>query len=78
MQHEQPTSKHPCPPASRPVFFGFVAIAAVFLVAEHWMHVVPYLPLLLVALCPLLHFFHGRHGHGDDDSWKGSGGAHRR
>ena len=71
MQHEQPTSKGSYPHASRLAFFGFAAIAAVLLVAEHWMHVVPYLPLLLVATCPLLHLFHGGHGHGGGDLRKG-------
>jgi hypothetical protein len=49
------------------VFIGFVLIAAYFLITEHRAHLVafvPYLPFLLVAACPLLHFFHHR-GHGD-------------
>ena len=71
---------------SRYVFFGFVAIAAYFLIAEHRPHIVPLLPLLLLAACPLMHLFHhGGHKHGDDEESKpGSrppsspgGGAHQ-
>jgi hypothetical protein len=44
-------------------FCGFVAVAAVFLLTEHWAHVVPVLPWLLLLLCPLMHLFgHGGHG----------------
>ena len=44
--------------------FGvFAIIAAYFLLAEHRAHVLPYLPLLLLAACPLMHvFMHGGHG----------------
>jgi hypothetical protein len=51
-------------------FWGFVLIAAYFLITEHWAHVFQYLPFLLLLACPLLHFFHGHgsHGrHGGDD-----------
>jgi len=55
--------------ASRLVFFGFVAIAAYFVIAEHRAHVLPFLPFLLFALCPLLHFFHhAGHGSSSDES----------
>lgn len=55
--------------ASRLVFFGFVAIAAYFVITEHRAHVLPFLPFLLFALCPLLHFFHhGGHGSSSDDA----------
>lgn len=67
---------------SRWVFFGFVAIALYFLLAEHRAHVIPFLPLLLLAACPLLHLFHHRgHGNKRDDEGsrpqQGSGGAHQ-
>lgn len=53
---------------SRYVFFGFVAIAAYFLITEHRAHIVPFLPFLLLAACPLMHLFHHRgHRHGSDD-----------
>jgi hypothetical protein len=71
---------------SRYVFFGFVAVAAYFLIAEHRAHIVPFLPFLLLAACPLMHLFHhGGHKHGgDEESKPGSrppsssgGGAHQ-
>jgi hypothetical protein len=69
---------------SRYVFFGFVAVAGFFLLAEHRAHVVPFLPFLLLAACPLMHLFHHRgHKRGSDGSDSESppsstaGGAHR-
>lgn len=39
------------------------AVAAFFVVNEHWGHVLGVLPYLILALCPLLHLFgHGGHG----------------
>lgn len=50
------------------IFVGFLLIAGYFLWAEHAAHImlaVPYLPWLLILLCPLMHvFMHGGHGHG--------------
>ncbi len=45
-------------------FAIFAAIAGVLLLMEHRAHVLPYLPWLLLAACPLMHVFmyHGRHG----------------
>ena len=47
-------------------FLGFLGIAGYFLIAEHWAHIVPWLPWLFVLACPLLHFLthrgHGGHG----------------
>jgi high-affinity Fe2+/Pb2+ permease len=54
---------------SRLVFFGFVAVAGFFIVAEHRAHLVPFLPFLLIAACPLMHLFH-HHGHGERDDQK--------
>jgi hypothetical protein len=45
------------------VFWGFVAVAAFFLVVEHRAHLFDYLPLLLLAACPLMHLFHRHGGH---------------
>ncbi len=45
------------------IFWGFAAIAAFFLVAEHRAHLIEYLPFLLLLACPLLHLFHHRGGH---------------
>jgi hypothetical protein len=46
------------------IFWGFLLIAGYFLITEHRAHVVPYLPFLLLAACPLMHLFHGHGGHG--------------
>ena len=43
-------------------FLGFLAIGAFFLLAEHRAHLPGWLPFILLALCPLLHLFHGKHG----------------
>lgn len=46
------------------VFWGFALIAGYFLVTEHRAHMVNFLPYLLLAACPLMHFLHHRgHGH---------------
>ena len=54
------------------VLLGFLTIAGYFLVTEHWAHIVPFLPIMLLAACPLMHLFmhggHGSHGGGDDRS----------
>ena len=48
-------------------FSVLAIIAAFFFLAEHRAHVLPYLPWLFLALCPLMHFFmHGDHGRHDD------------
>ncbi len=49
---------------SRVIFWAFLLIAGYFLLMEHRAHVVPYLPFVLLAACPLLHFLHGHGGHG--------------
>lgn len=49
----------------RLVFIGFALIAAFFVLAEHRAHVLPFLPWLLLAACPLMHLFM-HHGHGHD------------
>ncbi len=47
------------------VFGLFAVVGVFFLVAEHRAHVLPFLPWLFLAACPLMHFFmHGGHGHG--------------
>ncbi len=47
------------------VLIGFVLVAAFFLITEHRAHVFGILPYLLLAACPLMHFFgHGHGGHG--------------
>jgi hypothetical protein len=48
----------------RRVFLVFVVLAAVLLIAEHRLHVLGYLPWLILLACPLMHvFMHGGHGH---------------
>jgi hypothetical protein len=68
MTHEQPMHN---PTRQSPrinwVLIGFLAIAAFFLLTEHRAHLLGALPFVLLALCPLLHFFgHGGHGHEQD------------
>lgn len=45
------------------VFVLFAIIGGFFIVAEHRAHVIPYLPWLFLAACPLMHVFM-HHGHG--------------
>lgn len=55
------------------IVLGLTAIAGYLLFTEHRAHVLGYLPLLLLAICPLMHLFHGHGGghartdHGDRD-----------
>jgi hypothetical protein len=44
-------------------FILFAIIGAFFIVAEHRAHLIPYLPWLFLAACPLMHVFM-HHGHG--------------
>jgi hypothetical protein len=48
------------------VLFGFAIIGAILLVAEHRAHLLPFLPWLFLAACPLVHVLmhRGHHGHG--------------
>lgn len=47
------------------VFLAFAGIALFFLLSEHRIHALGWLPLLLLAACPFMHMFmHGGHGHG--------------
>ena len=48
---------------SRLAFWGFVAVAAFYLLTEHTAHVMGALPYLILLACPLMHLMHG-HGHG--------------
>lgn len=54
--------------AANIALYGFLTIAAFYLIAEHRAHLLGWLPFLLILACPLLHvFMHGRHGgHGGD------------
>ena len=51
------------------VFLAFAGIALFFLLSEHRVHALGWLPLIFLAACPILHMFmHGGHG--------GHGGGH--
>ena len=53
------------------VMWIFLGIILYFLLTEHLAHIIPYLPWLLLAACPLMHLFmHGGHGHGGHDHHK--------
>ncbi len=70
MHHNQMSPNRPdrLRATSRLIFFGFTAVVAYFLFTEHRAHLFGILPFLLLAACPLLHFFHHR-GH-DQESGK--------
>ena len=59
------------------VFLAFAGIALFFLLSEHRIHALGWLPLIFLAACPLLHMFmHGGHGsHGGGDSGRGGHGS---
>jgi hypothetical protein len=57
------------------MFLAFAGIALFFLLGEHRIHALGWLPLLLLLACPLLHMFmHG--GHGGHGSHAGRDGQH--
>ena len=66
--HEQHQQGQPTIRKSSPrnwVFWGFLAIAAFFLLSEHRAHLFGALPYLLLLACPLMHIFmHRGHGKG--------------
>ena len=71
---EDPSQQEAVSRRMKLVFVLFVIIGGFFIVAEHRAHLIPYLPWLLLAACPLMHMFM-RHGHGrhrpHDDTGKG-------
>lgn len=51
-----------------------IGAALYFLFVEHGAHVFPFLPYLIILLCPLMHLFmHKGHGHGHGDGESGHG-----
>ena len=53
------------PPKSRFnwIAIGMIAILAYFLIMEHWAHILPWLPYVLVLCCVVMYLFiHGGHG----------------
>jgi hypothetical protein len=59
------------------VLIGFLLVAGYFLFTEHRAHMAPYLPLLLLAACPLMHLFHRHGGHDGHGSGKEERGGDR-
>lgn len=60
------------------VFLAFAGIALFFLLSEHRIHALVWLPLLFLLACPLLHMFHhgGHGGHGRPAGRDGGHGQH--
>lgn len=50
------------------VTIALIGAALYFLLVEHGAHTLPYLPFLIILLCPLMHLFmhrgHAGHNHG--------------
>ncbi|WP_434032685.1 DUF2933 domain-containing protein [Cupriavidus sp. a3] len=66
--HDRPQDAQRTVSRSKLVTIGFLLVIAYFLFTEHRAHVIPFLPFLLLAACPLMHLFmHGEHGHGHGD-----------
>ncbi|WP_159650728.1 DUF2933 domain-containing protein, partial [Bosea sp. 125] len=55
MNHEQKPSNRFS--AANIALYGFLAIAAFYLITEHRAHLLGWLPWLLILACPLLHVF---------------------
>ena len=50
------------------VLIMLIAIGAFYVLREHFIHVDPVWPYLILVICALMHFFrhgHGEHSHGD-------------
>lgn len=80
MNHEHEHHQGPQQRKSLPgwVFWGFLAIAAFFLLSEHRAHALGWLPWLILLACPLMHLFgHGGHEHGRGQEQKRDQGGHR-
>lgn len=60
------------------VFLAFTGIILFFLLSEHRLHALSWLPLILLAACPLMHMFHhgGHGGHGQEAAGEARHGAH--
>ncbi len=58
---------------TKQVFVLFAIIGGFFVVAEHRAHLIPYLPWLFLAACPLMHVFM-HHGHGEHHHHGDAGG----
>ena len=59
------------------VFLAFAGIAVFFLLSEHRIHALTWLPLLLLLACPFMHMFmHGGHGSHGGHGGHGGHGSH--
>lgn len=50
----------------RPHMLAAASLAVIvlfYLLREHWIHALGILPYAILLLCPLMHLFHGSHGH---------------
>ena len=74
MNHDHGQDNHSSNSIMKFVFIGFLLVAGFFLITEHRAHLFGILPFLLLAACPLMHFFGHRHGGGNKDSGKNSSG----
>jgi hypothetical protein len=67
-QAEASPTDEPCPfwrSRTGLIAIGFMLIAGSVFLFEHRIHVLGYLPFLLLLACPLMHMFmHRGHGHG--------------
>ena len=75
--HQQSNENSRWPGRVKVAFIAFAVIAGFLLVLEHRAHVYPYLPWLLLAVCPLMHLFMHR-GHGSHGSHGGHGSLDSR
>lgn len=76
--HTHQSSASLAPSQSARAVWVAVAMAALiglfFLLREHWGHVAGNWPYLLLLACPVMHLFHGGHGHhGQRDDGIGHG-----
>ncbi|MGC2518177.1 MAG: DUF2933 domain-containing protein [Burkholderiales bacterium] len=75
MNHHSEPERAPSNSAGKYLLIAFLVVAGFFLVTEHRAHLFGILPYLLLAACPLMHFFghgHGGHGrHGEKESKSG-------
>jgi len=50
----------------RPYILAVASLAVIvlfYVLREHWVHALGVLPYAILLLCPLMHQFHGSHGH---------------
>lgn len=68
----------PARPWTRALLTVLIAVAAVYLIRNHWLHILDAMPYLWVVLMMGMHLFmHGGHGgHGGSRPGTGGGGGH--